>query len=150
MKAKRCAIAVLMVAAPVLAWGQQAGEVRKCVSSKGAVSFQQAPCSAGGREVSSHAYVTERAPTAEQLRARAVREQAARAESAELSRRAGTMPGPARQTGGGALHRVSIARDDAACQRARRHREQTLAAVGMKRTYDLLRTLNNQVAEACR
>jgi hypothetical protein len=143
-------MAALALGAMLSAWGQQAGELRKCISASGATSFQQAPCAPGSRQVSSRAYVQERPPTAEQIRARAARDQAGRAESAELSRRAGTSPSRGRVTGGGTLHRVSIAHDDDACQRARRHRERTLEAVGLKRTYDLLRTLNDEVAQACR
>lgn len=150
MKAFSFLIGVLVLASPVRAAGQQAGELRKCVSAGGAVSFQQQPCPAGSRQASSRSYVAEPAPTAAQIRARAAREQAARAESAELSRRAGT-PGPYRaQHGAAMLHRVAIAKDDAACQRARRQRDETLERVGLKRTYDLLRALNDEVARACR
>lgn len=138
------------LAVPAIAAAQSAGELRKCVGRDGAVSFQQTPCPAGSRQVSSRPYVAERAPTHEEVRARAAREQDARRESAELSRRAGTDGGYTRAPSAGSLHRVPIARDDEACQRARRHREQTLQAVGMQRTYDLLRSLNDQVARACR
>lgn len=150
MKASRYLFPLLMVSVAPLAWGQQAGELRKCVSPGGAETFQQQPCPTGSRQVASRHYVSEPAPTAEQERARAARDRAARAESAELSRRAGTA-GRYRASGGaGALHRVTIAKDDKACQRARRHRDETLERVGLKRTYDLLRTLNDEVARACR
>lgn len=144
--------AVLAVAMclSVPAWGQQVGELRKCALPNGSVSFQQEPCAPGSRQVSSRSYVAEAPLTAEQVRARAAREQAGRAESADLSRRAGTVRGRDVGRGGGTLHRVALARDDDACQRARAHREQTLAAVGLKRTYDLLRALNDEVAKACR
>lgn len=150
MKALGRVVATLLIALPILVRGQQAGELRKCISPGGAVSFQQAPCPAGARQTSSRSYVAEPAPTAEQIRARVVREQAARAESAELSRRAGTSRQHRAATGAGTLHRVAIAKDDAACQRARRQRDETLARVGLKRTYDLLRALNDEVARACR
>lgn len=150
MMAFRWAVAVLAMGSAVPVWGQQTGELRKCVLPNGTASFQQAPCAPGSRQVSTRAYVAEPPLTAAQLRARSAREQAGRAESAELSRRAGTVPGRSGIGGTGTLHRVAIARDDAACQRARKHREQTLAAVGLKRTYDLLRILNDEVARACR
>ncbi|KGM56224.1 hypothetical protein N800_08395 [Lysobacter daejeonensis GH1-9] len=150
MKALCHVIAVLVMGLPTPAWSQQAGELRKCVSPGGAVSFQQQPCAAGSRQTSSRSYVAEPAPTAEQIRARATREQVARAESAELSRRAGTSGHLSAPPGRGTLHRVAIAKDDAACQRARRHRDETLERVGLKRTYDLLRALNDEVARACR
>lgn len=152
MTARFCLWVGMGLAFSVPVWCQQSGELRKCVSAKGAISFQQAPCTPGARQVASRPYVTESAPTAEQVRARAIREHAARLDSAELSRRGGTGAGTGqrRSSGGGLLHRVSIARDDAACQRARRHREQTLEAVGLKRNYDLLQALNDNVAKACR
>lgn len=140
---------VLVLGLPAQAFGQQ-GELRKCVSKAGAVSFQQQPCGTGSRQVSSRSYVAEPAPTVDQVRARAAREQAARAESAELSRRAGTSGRHRAPVGAATLHHVAIAKDDAACQRARRHRDDTLTRVGLKRTYDLLRQLNDQVARACR
>lgn len=150
MKALCHVIALLVMGLPVPAWSQQPGELRKCISPGGAVSFQQQPCAAGSRQASSRPYVSEPAPTAEQSRARTAREQAARAESAELSRRAGTSGQYRALAGSGTLHRVAIAKDDAACQRARRHRDETLERVGLKRTYDLLRALNDEVARACR
>lgn len=150
MKAKGWMWLVPALAVSLPAWSQQAGVLRKCVSAKGAISFQQAPCGPGSRQLASHAYVTEPRPSAGQIRARAAREQAARAESAELSRRAGTVAGQRAPRGGGTLHRVTIARDDAACQRARRRRERTLETVGLKRSYDLLRRLNDEVSIACR
>lgn len=150
MMAMRWAVAVLAIGTAVPVWGQQTGELRKCVLPNGTMSFQQAPCAPGSRQVSSRSYVAEPPQTAEQIRARAARDQAGRAESAELSRRAGTAPGRGSVSGGGTLHRVAIAQDDDACQRARRRREQTLEAVGLKRTYDLLRALNDEVARACR
>lgn len=150
MKASCKVIVVLVASFPMQAWSQHAGELRKCVSPGGAVSFQQHPCDAGSRQASSRSYIAESAPTAEQIRARAMREQAARAESAELSRRAGTSVQHRAATGTGTLHRVAIAKDDNACQRARRHRDETLERVGLKRTYDLLRALNDEVARACR
>lgn len=150
MKALCHAVALLAVGIPGAAGSQQTGELRKCVSPGGAVSFQQQPCAAGSRQASSRSYAAEPAPTAEQIRARAMREQAARAESAELSRRAGTAGHHGVATAAGTLHRVTIAKDDAACQRARRDRDKTLERVGLKRTYDLLRALNDEVVRACR
>ena len=150
MMARFCLwLAVIFVPSmPVLA--QERGELRKCASAGGAISFQQAPCTPGSRQVATRPYVTESAPTADQVRAQAMREHAARLESAELSRRAGTVDRQRRSSGGGVLHRIAIARDHAACQRARQYREQTLEAVGLKRNYDLLRALNDKVAKACR
>lgn len=151
MLVKRCAmVGVLVGLVPLPALGQDAGELRRCVSPGGAVSIQQQPCRAGDRQTSVRRYVAEPPMSTEQRRASALREQAARAESAELSRRAGTSTHPRMPHGTGALHRVAIAKDDAACQRARRNRDETLERVGLKRTYDLLRRLNDAVAQACR
>lgn len=150
MKALCHLLVMLVLGLPGAGRSQQTGELRKCVSPGGVVSFQQQPCAAGSRQTFSRPYVAEPPPTVEQLRARAAREQAARAESAELSRRAGTSRQYRAPTGTGTLHRVAMAKDDAACQRARRHRDATLERVGLKRTYDLLRSLNDEVARACR
>lgn len=150
MMAMRCVVVLLMFGTWAPVWAQQSGELRKCVLPDGTLSFQQAPCDPGSRQLSSRSYVSEPPPTTEQMRARAAREKAGRIESAELSRRAGTAPGRGGGTGGGIMHRVAIAKDDVACQRARLRREQRLEAVGLKRTYDLLRALNDEVARACR
>ncbi len=129
--------------------------LRKCVSPKGAVSIQNAPCPAGSRT----AWVRPTAP--EQLseaRRHSLQQQARKrdADSRYLSRLAGTdgldrqyiyrthsyprpsYPRPSRTS---AKH--------AACDAARRHRETTLERVGLARTVDLLRALNDRVYEAC-
>jgi len=112
----------------------------------GAVGFYSGPCPAGYQQAKTWDAKPDPEPTYEQLQAREYQRQQAAAESAYLSRRAGT-------SGGGASgHRVRMdgARNAAACDAAKASRESTLAAVGMRRTYDLLQRLDNNVREACK
>lgn len=119
--------------------------LRKCIGKGGAVSFQQEPCGAGARQVSIREVHPEPPPTPEQVRARELQAQRDRAESAYLSRAAGT---DGRRSSGGRMRTIASAPSE--CEVARKHRDDVLAAVGMKRTYDLLRQLNDKVHAACR
>lgn len=118
----------------------------KCIDRQGATSYQSAPCDAAARTVWQREAPPEPPPDAEQLRARAAQRDRDRdrAESDHLSRRAGTSgPSRARSTA-----TRSPARDGCAAAKARR--ERTLAAAGLKRTFDLLRRLDDAVYEACK
>lgn len=121
--------------------------LRKCIGRSGAVSFQQEPCGAGARQVSIREVHPEPPPTPEQIRARELKAQQDRAESAYLSRAAGT---DGRRSSGGRMRTVASVSPPSECELARKHRDDVLAAVGMKRTYDLLRQLNDKVHAACR
>lgn len=123
-------------------------DLRKCVSRKGEVSFQQEDCPPGWRLASVRAVVPEAPLTLEQRRAQEARRRQGEAESRYLSSLAGT-----NRTGnsGAQLHRVGTgAGSPSACDAAKAHRESVLNAVGMRRTYDLLRALNDQVFAACK
>ncbi len=111
-------------------------------------SYQQSPCSAGSRMVNSIETNPEPAPTESQRRARAAQAEQDRAESAFLSHSAGTDSRPAnnRSAARGTSRRSP---QRSACQEARSTRSSALKAVGLNRTYDLLRNLDASVSEAC-
>jgi len=135
----------LLLLAALMCGSATAQVVNKCVGKGGAVGFYSGACPAGYLQAKQWDATPEPEPTYEQLQAREYQRQRAAAESAYLSRRAGT--------GGGASgHRVRMdgQRNAAACDAAKASRESTLAAVGMRRTYELLQQLDNNVREACR
>lgn len=137
---------VAMVA--VLSCGAvSAQSVQRCVAPNGTVSYQDAPCAAGSRTSGSWDARPEPAPTPEQLRQRELQRQQARAESDFLSRRAGT---DRLDRGSPRVARIPQDAGKARCDAARAQRERTLDMVGLKRTFDLLRKLDEQVREACR
>ena len=120
----------------------------KCVGKGGAVSFQSDPCEPGQRVAQARSYVPERPPTNEELWAKHRKAQRDRAESAYLSRLAGTsrVGGPSRSTGAS----IPSQPPNAACEVAKAQREVQLKAAGLSRTYDFLSQLDAMVREACR
>lgn len=110
-----------------------AQNVYKCVAPGGLVSYQSAACEQGARETARwDAPPDPPSP---------VRPHASGAE-----RR--TPGSPASRTA-----RAHIARDQAwpsACEAAKTNRDRTLERVGLKRTFDLLSRLDEQVRNACR
>lgn len=124
-----------------------ANTVHKCIGPGGAVSYQDAPCAPGFREGGNWTADPEPAPTPAQMQARERRQQQDRAESDFLSRRAGTD-----RSGGNRAQASRVIRSPApsACEAARARRQKTLDNVGLKRTFDLLRKLDEQVRDACR
>ncbi len=126
------------------------GTLRKCVSSGGGISIQDTPCPTGSRT----AWARPTAPEQlSQARHRSLAQQARKrdADSRYLSRLAGTDRRSMRY----ANSRRSNARSSrtsskhAACEAARQHRKTVLERVGLARTFELLRTLNDRVYEAC-
>ena len=123
----------------------------KCASRTGN-SYQQSPCAASSRLVESMVTVPDPRPTAAQLAERARKAEQDRAESAFLSHLAGTdripmsyrAPRYARSS-----TRVARSPGNDDCQLARAARKTTLQAVGLNRTYDLLRRLDDEVNKAC-
>lgn len=119
-----------------------AQQVYKCIAADGAVSYQSAACEAGSREAKAWQARPEPPPTAAQQRELEEKRRRDREESAFLSRRAGT-------DGRAARIRAS-APQASACDAAKAQRQRTLDAVGLKRTFDLLSRLDEQVRNACR
>ena len=125
----------------------------KCASRTGN-SYQQSPCAASSRLVESMVTVPEPRPTAAQLAEHARKAEQDRAESAFLSHLAGTdqipMPyrAPRYASRSTARGRRS-SHDGDRCRLAKATRKTTMQAVGLGRTYDLLRRLDAEVSEAC-
>ena len=114
----------------------------------GVSSYHQSPCPASARMVDSIQTVPEPAPTESQRRARIEQAAQDRAESAFLSHSAGTdyrptTPRSTRNLAGHPLRRN-------ACQDARTAKSAALKALGLNRTYDILQSLDQSVANACR
>ena len=140
----------VLLVVPGVVLGQSTGEpIRRCVAADGAVSYQQSPCGASQRLERVIDGTPEPPPTAGQREAERVRAERARAESAFLSRAAGTDRHAPRTGDNGA--RIPIARDRRACERAKRDRARALehhvsrrVGVQTRRWYD------EQVNAACR
>ena len=131
-----------------LAGGAPAQTLYHC-RTHGVSSYQQSPCPASSRMVSSMQTIPEPVPTESQRRMRAEQAVQDRAESAFLSHSAGTDAGTANgsKRAHAATHRLP---QRSACQDARATRTAALEVVGLKRTYDMLQRLDQTVADACR
>lgn len=124
----------------------KAQQVYKCVKGRD-VSYQSAPCDVTQKVLRQWDATPEPEPSVEDIRQRQLKSERERAESAQLSRAAGTdRPRSVRseRRSGRSQHRVSR------CDAARSRREAKLKAVGLKRTFDLLRKLDDAVNEACK
>ncbi|HZX81743.1 MAG TPA: hypothetical protein VFE72_12415 [Lysobacter sp.] len=123
----RIALVALSLAAPPAC----AQTVQKCVTLDGGVRYQSAPCDARERTAGVWSAVPDVTP--------ALRVQA---------------PPPPKRNRARASHRrargVLRAAPRDACAEARRHRDDVERRVGLKRTYDLLSSLQARVFEACR
>jgi len=123
----------------------------KCASPTGH-SYQQSPCAGASRTLDTLITVPEAPPSAAQLVQRARKAEQDRAESAFLSHVAGTDQMPSSYRGSRyARPAARIARNphEDGCQLAKATRRSTLEAVGFKRTFDLLRRLDDEVRTAC-
>ena len=132
----------------VCAWwsGHAAAQsVHKCVAADGEVSYQSHPCGGRSRETQRWNAPPDPPPSTEQLAAQALLHERGRAESEFLSRRAGT-----HTRGEGKTRANRTVPQPSACEAAKASRQQTLERVGLKRTYDLLSRLDEQVRKACR
>lgn len=124
----------------------KAQQVYKCVKGRD-VSYQSEPC-AGTQKIAKQWDATpEPEPSAEALSQRQLKSGRERAGTARRSSAAGT------QRTRSASHRQNPkARKPrmSRCDAAKARREAKLKAVGLKRTFDLLRKLDEAVNEACR
>lgn len=149
---------IAIAAALLLASAADAQTLYKCVSGH-STSYQQEPCPRTARMIRSIETVPEPPPTAAQLAEQARKAERDRAESAFLSHLAGTdqMRTAYRSSG----HRFSGYRSSGrawaqrdpqqdGCNAAKATRGNVLRAVGLSRTVDLLRKLDDDVAEACK
>ena len=123
-----------------------AQQVYKCVRGS-EVSYQSAACDANQKVARQWDATPEPGPTADELRQRQLKNQLGQAESARLSRAAGrdrARSAGNRATPAGRKPRISR------CDAAKARREAKLKSVGLKRTFDLLRKLDDAVNEACK
>ncbi|WP_026802485.1 hypothetical protein [Arenimonas oryziterrae] len=119
--------------------------LHKCIAPDGTVSFQDRPCATQSRTAWSRAVLPEhvtpdtRRPTGE----RRQRDPGARI--------IGRMAGSDGSTGLTRSSRPAGDRDPrlARCAHAKEQRDTTLARIGLKRTFDLLRALDREVEIAC-
>lgn len=123
-----------------------AQQVYKCVSGS-EVSYQSAACDGTQKIVRQWNAPPEPEPTADELRQRQLKSQRDRAESVQLSHAAGTY-----RTGSTSNQRNPGSRKSSMspCDTAKARREAKLKSVGLKRTFDLLRKLDDAVNEACK
>lgn len=123
-----------------------AQQVYKCVRGN-EVSYQSAACDATQKVARQWDATPEPEPTADELRQRQSKNQFGRTESAWLSRAAGTdRPRPTGNRATRAGRKPGVSR----CDAAKARREAKLRSVGLKRTFDLLRKLDDAVNEACK
>lgn len=112
-----------------------AGEVYKCVKGK-QVSFQSEPCASDQEVKRIVPFVPDAEEPAWQRRQRTEQQMAERY-ARERQQASMTAIPPAPQV-------------PDACAQAKAHREFVLAQVGLRRTFDLLRALDEAVYEACK
>lgn len=106
--------------------------VYRCVDGAGGVSLQSQPCGP-------HQRMTRAVPASPDIEPPRPR----------VSPRPATRSSPYAYSPPSAIDRKRIQRETR-CAMARRSREQTLENVGLNRTFDLLRQLDDMVAEACK
>jgi hypothetical protein len=128
----RTVLGVLLLAA---AFNAEAQAIYKCVGTKGAVSYQSIPCTSGATTARTINYVAAPAPIA--------------------PRAPYVAPRPAPSAYRPSYAYANPAYDERAqrkanCQAAKDGREVTLDQVGLNRTFDLLRQLDDDVAFACK
>jgi len=109
--------------------------VHKCVAPGGAVSYQDAPCEPQSREAANWEAPLDPAPRLEPRGASASR--AVRFPESRMAR-------------SGSARIARAASKPSACEAAKANRDSTLERVGLKRTFDLLSRLDEQVRNACR
>lgn len=117
-----------------------AQQVYKCAKGRD-VSYQSAPCDGTQILLKQWEAAPEPEPPASESGHRQPQRQRKRSE--------GTYR-PSRSGGGGTRATSSIDAAGSRCRAAKARREAKLSAVGLKRTFDLLRKLDDAVHEACK
>lgn len=139
----RISILVFFFLFPVVANAQQ---VYKCVKGKD-VSYQSAPCDPTHIVARQWDATPDPEPTADEIAQREARRKQDAAESAQLKRAAGTHQ---TRSSGRSSRRTTASAADARCNAAKERRARKLESVGLKRTFDLLRKLDDAVHSACK
>lgn len=138
-----CLAALLVATVPA-----SAQQVYKCVKGKD-VSYQSQPC-ADSAPVKSWDATPEPPPSADELQRRHNAKLQAERDSAYLRRIAGRENlAPGSRPVGAAIP-VRDSRSQTACEAAKQQRKSVLDAVGLRRTHDLLRSLDDAVNNACK
>lgn len=138
------ALAGLLLMAAALAMPAWAQTVQKCTGRDGHVTFTSSACPDGQRKAASYdatpeVMTEERAAELERRR---------RQDDANSRYLQSLAPRGGRSTPGYWPSRNDSRRSG--CDAAKARREETLRRVGLKRTHDLLRKLDDQVYEACK
>jgi hypothetical protein len=128
---------------PAQDWRRPDRFVYQCIGASGAKAYQSHPCGASQREVGVYAATPETKRDVEVAR---IRQQRRVAASETVTRV--TANGGAPVSYGPSYDQRSQQR--AACSAARAHQESVLRTVGLRRTHDLLRRLQEGVYEACK
>ncbi|MFZ5636973.1 MAG: hypothetical protein ACOY82_10375 [Pseudomonadota bacterium] len=114
-----------------------AGTLHVCVDARGVKSYQDMPCAGSARSLGSRDFVRTAIDPALSARTRAI--------EAEMDRR---------NHGGGRTVAIRGAArkpvGPSPCEAAKARRKATLDKVGLKRTFDLLSRLDNEVWAACK
>jgi hypothetical protein len=136
-------IAALLLLAAIPASAQT---IHKCADAKGGLVYQSHPCedgkSAGKQWVTEH-----RNETSEEAYQRRIAEQKIERDRQALRARNASGPSPRPVQSGTSVSQYA---DASRCEAAKRQRAQTLEAVGLRRTYDLIARLDNAVQAACK
>ncbi len=132
---------VCLLAAPASASAQQ---VYKCVKGKD-VSYQSSPCEAAATVAKQWAATPEAPPDNAELWRRYNAKKQGEADSAYLRSLAGRA-----RTGSGQGASIGTSQSDNACISAKQYRQSILDQVGINRTHDLLRSLDQRVNQACK
>lgn len=124
-----------------------AQQLYKCINGKGHPSYQSEPCNAQQRQVWVRDATPDPEPSPAQRRAAQAQQRQLDTDAAErrqLQRQAQRSQRPT----GFSLPAYSGSQPSA-CQAAKDNRERVLKAVGMNRSYNLLRRLDDEVWSAC-
>jgi hypothetical protein len=142
--ALRILLAAILVAAGSATWGSD--PVHKCRGADGQAHYQAMPCTSTQRTEWVRAYPADPVISATSAPSSSAPGAAARADSPRPRSRTGARR---RQTSSqGAV--ISMHRDAAACERARKARDQAHARLGLRRDFDTSRRLDDRVNAACR
>lgn len=114
-------------------------ELYRCVSAGGAVSFQDVPCAEGQQSRTIPVLVDP--VLVDPVRAEPAKRTASRAKATA------SKPSASKSGSRGSDPR---ARQRAACEKARKQRDEALDRAGLNRTFETLRALDDRVHEACK
>lgn len=127
----RCSLVFALWSTYAMAQG-----VHKCVTPTGAVSYQSESCSGNAREVTNWEAPSDPSPPGPQ--------------NPSSSRPGGERSAVHRSVRPGRARIFRGASRPSTCEMARADRDATLERVGLKRTFDLLSRLDEQVRKACK